>query len=99
MIEIAATVEDDLLHARLDGAAGDQLAHRGRGRDVVALLFARLHAFARIRRRDGAALRVVDELRVDVLARAVHGEARTSAARLRDAVAYAPRAPVEQFLQ
>src|SRR5690349_20056083 len=98
MIEIAATVEDDLLHAGLDCAAGNELAHRGGGRDVVALLLARLHAFAGIRGGDGAALRVIDELRVDVLARTVDRKARTSAARLRDAITRAPRAPFEQFL-
>src|SRR5262245_7882553 len=99
MIKIAAAVEDDLLHALLDRAARDQLSDLRRGGDVVALLLALFRRFARACGSDRAALRVVDQLRIDMLARAVHREPGTSTARLRDAIAHAPGAPIEQFLQ
>src|SRR5690242_2635565 len=75
VIEIAATVEHDFLDAVLHRAFREQLAHGLRGVDVGTSL--RTHVlFHRRRRGERRALQVVDDLRIDVLRRAEHGEAR-----------------------
>src|ERR1700674_1714611 len=71
VIEIAAAIEDDRLHALGDGALGHELAHRFRGVDIGAGLEAAAHVLLHARRRNhGLALQVIDDLGVDVLRRA-----------------------------
>src|SRR5262249_20813150 len=75
VIDIAATIEDHLFDSLGGGALGDQLAHRFGGLDITAgfQVSAQRLVERRSRGQRGAA-HVVDHLRVDVLARAVHGQ-------------------------
>src|SRR5215468_1826672 len=77
VILIAAAVEHDVLDAGGDRTLGDQLAD-GRGRILVrAGLELGLEALVERRGgRQGQALQVVDDLGIDVLARAEDAEAR-----------------------
>src|SRR5690606_7366224 len=78
---------------------GDELADGGRGSLVGAGLERPLQVL--LERRgcgDGVAARVVDDLGVDVLRRAMHGQARTVAGDLLDLTADARRAALGGFL-
>src|SRR5215472_12259113 len=96
VIDVAAAVEHDLFHALLERAFGDLLADGNRRLNVVRL--GRL-AFLFVRRGDDKRLRraIVDDLRVDVPARTEDRQARASAGGLRDLVARALLAPLEEF--
>src|SRR5215207_863123 len=77
VIEEAATVEHDPLHARGAGPLGDERTE-ARGRvDRAAGTGGALVGFRRRRRGQRAARVVVDDLGHEVPVRAVHGEART----------------------
>src|SRR5438270_2509429 len=98
VVEVAAAVEDDLLQARVDRLAGDRLADRLGGREVVLV---QLQVDGRSRRQSAPA-GVVDELDVSVRQAPEHGQARAlgGAADLDPdpAVALVPRAfPVYLF--
>src|SRR5215471_7005809 len=77
MIDVAAAIEHDLLHALGQCTLGDLLADGRGGLEVVAL---RGLAFLLVRRRGDqrGGLAVVDDLGIDVLARTEHREARTA---------------------
>src|SRR5947209_11446213 len=80
MIEIAATVEHDLVDASRLGPLGERLADALGGFDIRAGL--QLLAHRLLQRRgggEGDALGIVDHLRVDLLGGAEHAEARTPA--------------------
>src|SRR3569623_2236853 len=79
MVEEAATVEDDLLDAGLHRGFRHALADRGRGVDVGARGAAHV-LFQGRGRSDGGAVRVVDHLGIDVLARTMHRQASPGAA-------------------
>src|SRR3546814_298935 len=82
MEQEAAAIEHDSGHARLLRRGGDVLAHLDGGVDIGArALFAKGRG-----RGQGAALGVVDDLRVDVAAGAVHRQPRRDPERLRSAV-------------
>src|SRR6266700_3911957 len=79
VIEIAAAVEDDFLHALRRRSLRQYLSHRLRGVDVGAGLEALAHGlFKRGRRRQRLAFDVVDHLRIDVLGRAEHRKPRAA---------------------
>src|ERR1700760_5157225 len=77
VIQVAAAIEDHLLHALLLRALRDELAHFLRGRHVAAGLLALTLLRDRRSRGDGRTGRLVDDLRVDVVERAVDVQART----------------------
>src|SRR5580704_6540106 len=94
VIEIAAAVEHDVLDALLFGAFGDELAHRlGRIDAGAGLLALARRFFDRRRRHERDALVVVDQLRVDVLRRAVNRQSLALARGAAQGAAYAPGAP------
>src|SRR5206468_13113369 len=68
MIEIAAAVEDDLLDALFDGALRDQFSDRRRRRDIIGFLLAPTDAFHRTGGGNRLVRRIVDELRINMLA-------------------------------
>ena len=79
MVQIAATVEHHLLDAFSDGALGDQFANGDGG---VAASGRRLQTGTQLfidggRRAKGALSRVVDDLGLDVVVGAEHGQTRT----------------------
>src|SRR3954454_18175823 len=83
VILVTAAIEHDGLDAGGDRPLGDQLADLGPSVLVRAALELGLEAFVERRGgRQGQALQVVDDLGVDVLARAEHAEARTVACGL-----------------
>src|SRR5690606_20604461 len=99
MVDVRAAVEDDFLDAGLDGTLGNQLADSGSGCNVSAGL-QRVAQFL-VEGRSGSqgmALRVVDDLRVDVLRRAMHGQTRTLAGDLLDLTANARGAALDGVL-
>src|SRR4051812_3130815 len=75
VVLVATAVEDHGLDAGRLGALAHELAHLLGGVDGAAGTAERLLGGGR--RRDGDTLHVVDHLRVDVLVRAEHREART----------------------
>src|ERR1700760_1094722 len=77
VIQIAPTIKDHLLDALLLRAFGDELADFLRGRHVAAGLLALTLLRDRRSRSDGRRGRVVDNLRVDVVERAVDVQAWT----------------------
>src|ERR1700726_4093632 len=77
VIEIAAAIEDYVLDALLLGALGDQLADRlGRSDTRAGLQIAQRILLKRRSGSERGALIVVDQLRVDVLGGAEHGQPR-----------------------
>src|SRR3954469_16407052 len=73
VVAVAAAIEHDVLDALLDRALGDELADRLGGIDIGSGLQAAAQVLLQRRGRGNRrALSVVDDLRVDVLARAVH---------------------------
>src|SRR5689334_5973561 len=97
VIDVAATVEHHLLDAGRDRALGDQLADLGGGVLVGAGLELALQPL--VERGGGGergALQVVDDLGVDVLARAENAEAGAAARGLAQRVTRAPLAAGEE---
>jgi hypothetical protein len=83
VVQVATAVEDDVLDALLFQFAGDRLTDRLRRRDVASALDGSLEVRVERRsRRERAAVRVVDGLRVDVLI-ARRGRACVPESRLR----------------
>src|SRR5262245_55559278 len=74
VIDVTVAVEHDLLDALLDARLGDRLADRARHRRLAAL--ARLLELERRRRHERLAGHVVDDLAVDLLVAAEHGQPR-----------------------
>src|SRR5688572_28680412 len=97
--EIAAAIEDDFLDAGSQRTLGDQLADRGSARLVGAILHGSLELLV-VRRsgRNGVAAAVVDHLGIHVLARAEDAQPRPAAGALRNGVAHAPAAALEEFV-
>jgi hypothetical protein len=85
VIHVTAAVEHDLLDAGRLGAFGNQLADGLRPRKSAPVLRAERRSFSSV---DAEAsvwpLRVVDDLRIDVLGRAIHRQARTAVEYLLD---------------
>src|ERR1017187_1615607 len=77
VVQVSAAIEDNLLDALLLRALCNQLADRLRGGHVSAVVFVRGLFAERGCRDQGDAVQVVDELRVDVVQRAVDVKART----------------------
>src|SRR5207302_10283458 len=85
---VPAGIEHDGLDAGRDRTLGDQLADLGRGVLVGAGLELALETLVERRgSRQGRALPVVDDLGVDVLARAEHAEARALTGSLAQRIA------------
>src|SRR3954470_14307255 len=81
VIQKAAAIEHHFAHTLLDRTLGDQLADRLGGIDIGAGLAALAHGlFHRRGRDDSAALRVIDDLRIDVFRGAEHGQPWPAAA-------------------
>src|SRR5690606_19333188 len=94
-----AAIEHDVLDARLDRALGDELADGSRRFPVGAGLERALQIL--VERRGGGdrmAARVVDDLRVDVLRRAMHRKTQTLARNLLQLPADTRRAALDSFL-
>ena len=96
MVQIRAAVEHHLGHARGGATLGDELADSGGG--VLVGAGAQCCAQVLVQARRGgerAPGDVVDDLRIDMLARAEHGQARTQAGLLAklEAEAVAPPLP------
>jgi hypothetical protein len=97
VIHVAAAVEHDFLDAGSQGALGDQLADFDGRRLVGARLDLALDALVERRGRgERGALTVVDDLGLDMLARAEHAEARAATGGLAQRVARAPLAAGEK---
>src|SRR5690606_11962562 len=90
MVQVAATVEDDVLDALLDRALGHEGADAGGGVLVRALFL--LLAFQRGGGRERHAVLIIDDLGVDVLGRAEDRQARTAVRHLAEVGADALRA-------
>jgi hypothetical protein len=72
VIDVCATVEDDFLDAGLDRALGNQLADCGRCSNIgTGLEVLRAVLFQRRGSGKRAACRIVDDLNIDVLRRAM----------------------------
>src|SRR5579871_4001469 len=81
VIEVTATIEDHLSHSIFHGALGEQFSDRLRRIDIGSRLAALAHRL--LERRGGSqslALQVIDDLGIDVLRRAEHRQARSTAA-------------------
>src|SRR6185312_7153622 len=96
MIDVAPAVEHDLLHAFGKGAFGDLLADSASRFDVVGLGGLAFFFVGRGSRERGS-FHVVDHLGIDMLARTEDRQTRTANGLLRNAVARARLAALEQF--
>jgi hypothetical protein len=80
MIDIGAAVENHVLDASLQSARRNQLSNLGRSRNVGAFFEAALQlAIDAGRRRKRMAIRIVDDLGIDVLGRTEHRKTGTFA--------------------